>query len=314
MNHTWNISRMMAFQRCPSYFNWRYRENVEPLSQNTKALDFGTAIHKALETWYAPSGWAKKHQPGPPTLNDEAALEAFLGALPDDHDEGVKETESGGYGLVLLRRYFEHYREMDEESIVRVIGLEREMIGKVGSNELVARLDMVVEMRGVAAGLWHVQHKTLSAYSSLEDYVRSQQLSLHERAYKVVAGQNDLPLKGTLLNVLRKLVVPTITRTVNKVKVKEQAKDLSDWMPFHRERLGIGAYLTGRFAADWHVLIKQVSECERLDTWPQNPQSCVHYNQLCPYYQLCMGHPLEREEWKQREEDYVDQREEEMKR
>lgn len=297
-----NVSRILAYQRCPRYYENLYLKNLVPLKRDMKDADFGTAIHKAMESWYEPI--SRKSYP---SMDDDAAIDAFLEALPEEHDVDAKETVSSGYGIVLLKRYFDLYREQDGDW--KIHGREIELTGKVGENTLHVRLDMIVETEGVGAGLWHVQHKTLSAFSNLDDYVRLQQLAFHERAYKIVAEQNGLKLKGTIVNIFRKLVIPTVTRQKDGVKFKTMMDDLSDWMPFHRERMVIGKHLIEEFKDSLTVVTDEIETCKALRYFPQHCGACVYYNKLCPYYYNCSGMPIEADEWGTREEDYVDREE-----
>lgn len=120
-----NVSRMECWRTCPELYRQRYVENKQPVSVSTKAVDFGTAVHDALAVWHGPSEEDEGKSEWLPCFEDERAIQAFRESIPDDHDEDVKEVESSGYGEMLLKRYFERWKEMDKKQIVRVLGVER---------------------------------------------------------------------------------------------------------------------------------------------------------------------------------------------
>lgn len=271
-----NVSRLNTFLACEQLAAWKYRENIVPKRDGAiEALDLGTAIHKALESYYGKEA----------RLDEQRALEAFHGEL--------KEEEQRGYGEKLLRAYFKHWGEQDKEFEIAEVEREREVVvGEMEGGEaivvLVGRPDAVWKHPRLGNGWWHGQHKTIGATVGMEAYVRKYDLAWHERGYRMLLEEEFQPYRGTILNGIRKLKNPgpeCFTRTY--VPVGEELVER-----FKRDAL--------RVAKRWWEVVVEGREAV------QNPQNCGIYNRLCEYWGLCCGGEMWKDAWGERERDYVD--------
>lgn len=114
--HSLHTSERRSFRSCRRRWNWAHRELWYPRTE-AKALEFGVAFHKAMETYYEPSLWAK---PDHDVVGQGLALVAFrdkcseqlknykkLNGQPspevlDDYKERLE------LGLNMLKYYTEH--------------------------------------------------------------------------------------------------------------------------------------------------------------------------------------------------------------
>jgi hypothetical protein len=231
-------------------------------------MDFGSAIHAGLAEFYS-------------TGSQERALLAF-------EQCPVLPPEQLGYGKVMLEEYWKHY---GDDGQWKLMGAERTLSADIEGHQLVGRLDLVVEDTAMG-GLWHVQHKTVGNTVGTVNYCQRFMLSWHERAYALLGQLNGLPIRGSIINILRK--VPFDNR---KSKWRDGENPV-----FYRHRVVIGKELVERFKQDFLVLAARMEQPVRT----QNPNSCMDYNRVCAFLQLCRGLPVETFEWETRKDDYVD--------
>jgi hypothetical protein len=278
---------------CPQQYQYQYILRIVPTIEQRSALDFGTAIHAGLETWYG-SGM-------PGVLDD--VFDAFLSELPEGHDETAKETERSGYGEVMLRRYVEHWAETDRKLISKVHLLENPLRVTMpeGMPDLIGKPDMVVERPD---GWWLFDHKTMAATEHVSDYIRLQEMNFAWRIYTLAAREKGYPVQGVMLNMLRKMVIPG---EVDEAGRKRRKGKLADWMPFERERLVVSDTMLEIFKKTYAQSCKVLHLYESSGIFPQHPTGCRKFNRICPYIGLCNGFPLEVEDWGERERDYVDE-------
>lgn len=58
LTHSVHTSERMSFRGCRRRWNWVFNDRYYPLT-TPRPLEFGTAFHKAMETWYDPEMWNK---------------------------------------------------------------------------------------------------------------------------------------------------------------------------------------------------------------------------------------------------------------
>lgn len=263
-----NESRLQCFRECPCRYYWRYRRGLRKKREHAEALDFGTAVHEGLKVFYRGG-------------TTEQVAEEF--------SKSLQEKDLEQYGLLMLRGYFTKWERKDRETW-EVLATEQELWYDNGTVELGGRLDLVIEDKAVG-GIWHVQHKTLAAQSSLERYVQSQEMCEHEKLYRVLWNANhpEQPMTGSLLNLLRKTKEPGFARFNLAFTDRACAEYLED-AEFWKDQIGF-----------CKVVYKD-------DPWPKNGKSCVDYNRACEFLPLCAGGRFLESEWEEREKDYVDER------
>ena len=196
------------FKRCrqlwdfesPMRQGYRYTPGI-------KALDFGIAIHEALEHYYDPdrATYAK-------TVKEELALRIFkascanqrariLLAQPDlavEIEQDFEEREELGIGM--LQHYFMYWEfhgdgftpvKSEIEFEVDIPGIDAVYQG---------RIDLIIENE---EGYWIVDHKTAAQFTDTSYLDLDMQVSSYCWAIKKQLG---IPIKGVIMNELRKSV------------------------------------------------------------------------------------------------------------
>ena len=227
------------------------------------ALDVGTAVHKALEAFYF----------GADVDSMEKSFLESLDLANVSEDERI-------HGLRMVRSY--HQRFDEERSGWEVLCQEESVEVHLPESDvlLVGRPDCVARIKGK---VWHVQHKTVAANSSIPMYVKRYDLAPHEPAYKLALRESKgIEIEGTLLNLLIKTKVPRYERY---------------YVPIGEDRI-----------AQMREMVGQVARLMALPIRVMNTGSCLKWNRLCQYHDLCLGLPPFPDLWEKRKADYVDER------
>ena len=58
LTHSLHTSERLSYRGCRRRWNWLFNDRLYPLT-TAKPLEFGSAFHKAMETWYDPMMWLK---------------------------------------------------------------------------------------------------------------------------------------------------------------------------------------------------------------------------------------------------------------
>lgn len=110
LTHQIHTSERMSFRGCRRRWNWVFGDRYYPTT-TPKPLEFGSAFHKAMETWYEPSMWGKD-----PETRLTLAILAFkkmcmeqknkyltineVGDLDPDVEQDFKERLELGEGMI----------------------------------------------------------------------------------------------------------------------------------------------------------------------------------------------------------------------
>jgi PD-(D/E)XK nuclease superfamily len=189
------------FKRCRQLWDYtsKIRQNYEPLAR-IEALDFGTAIHAALENFYLPNTW------GMIDLQKYNAKQAFLASIKEVEQKvrmGALEfeqtfEEQKTLGLAMLDYYFLYSKGHDDFKPL-LVEVEFE-VPIPGYEEAVyqGRIDLIVEDD---KGYWLWDHKTTAQLAGTEWLALDDQCSSYAWALKKQLG---LEVRGVVYNELRK--------------------------------------------------------------------------------------------------------------
>ncbi len=189
------------FKRCRVLWDFtsKIRQNYEPI-QRIEALDFGTAMHAALQAYYNPETWGES-----PTMQ-ENARRAFLLSIKEigmlvkigalEFEERFDELKALGLGM--LEHYFLWAPKHDNFKPIYVeIEFEVPIPHLVGV-VYQGRIDLIVEDE---FGYWIVDHKTAAQLAQTEWLALDDQCSSYAWAIKEQLG---LQVRGIVYNELRK--------------------------------------------------------------------------------------------------------------
>lgn len=178
---TFDCSSLRTYMSCPRKYYWKYVRHLQLKDDDSPALDFGTAVHQALEVWYN-------------TGEEEEMLETFH-EFWDERFSDKKRTHEKGEKL--LTSYVEKYDSEPFEIIgepEQVFELELFNTIFVGKMDLVIRypdqFDMILD------------HKTSTRMG--RNYFKSFNPDIQMTGY-TIAGRAiypELDIKGAIVNVL----------------------------------------------------------------------------------------------------------------
>lgn len=299
-----NVSRFKTFGMCERLYEHTYIDNLvsKEGEEDDTTLVFGTAIHAGLAAWY---------------LN-EFDVEAMVEGYKESLGKGYRtddEFEREDYGELLLRKYDRTYREVDSESIEEVRMVEEESVVEVKELgiRLATRMDMLARFKGVGAGWYHVQHKTLSSSRQIGPYANGYLIDWHEPGYmlamKKVLGKEE-KLVGTMLNVLRKMSPGEKIKGENsrwEGEVWNGRKVMAEWNPFYRQKMTVGKKEIQLFTQDLDALLEWMWKCEQKGFFPRRINSCTAWNRTCRFFGSCRGLNVSADSFGTREVDYVDE-------
>jgi hypothetical protein len=190
-----------TFKRCRQLwqFSSKIRENWTPLFR-TPALDFGTAIHRALQAYYEPSTWDDYN------LRCKNAMEGFFASISEVEQKvrvaglelELRFDEPRAMGMEMLDYYFQWAPKHDD---FRPILVEQEFSVPIPGYPFLryeGRVDLVVENE---YGYWIWDHKTAASFQGTEWLVLDDQCTSY--AWGLLA-QLGLDIKGVMYNELSK--------------------------------------------------------------------------------------------------------------
>jgi hypothetical protein len=180
------------FKRCRQRWDFtsKIRQNWEPLRTPIE-LDFGTAVHAGLESYYSPVYW------GDLTKMEDTSRKDFAYSLRQACGDLEDYEELRQLGLGMLDHYFLWAPDHDDFTPIFV---EQEFEVPIPGTSAVyqGRIDMIAEDR---YGYYIVDHKTTATFGSTEWLALDDQCSSYAWALRQKLG---LEIRGVIYNELRK--------------------------------------------------------------------------------------------------------------
>jgi len=277
-----DYSMFSTYLTCPELYRLQYAEHLRA-KVTAPALDFGSAFHKALETWRLTGS----------TASGEAAFIQYCidnrAALPISiHDDEKRSVERGlaifnGYVRRWANELYDIYIDPNGKPFVEVpfriyLG-DWAHKGSIRPTYLVGRIDMIVRSR-TTGKLYNWETKTTSmGLSNFQRHARpNHQITIYEMALRDVFG---LEVAGTVWDMIF----------------------ISSRKPSPKHPLGIdidndyARVETRRTERHFAKLLQDI--CDTLDVilsrepsvlWPQNmPKACYMYGG-CPMLSVCDSH------------------------
>jgi hypothetical protein len=176
-----SVSQLKAVLVCPQYAHFKYvvGRGVAP----STALTLGSLWHLAMASHLEPNSDRQK---------------AYEDALATAPNEVLTKWDA-------LLPALETWRMPDGWEIVQV---EQALTLELTSAILIGTPDTIVRWNG---GFWHLQHKTLAPGIPLDVFGELTRTDWHECVYELMLAQAGFnPVRGTILNIVRKLSAKTI--------------------------------------------------------------------------------------------------------
>ena len=263
-------TKLETLQMCPQKYAWRFEENLRSTTDDKSALDFGFAIHAALEQLYRGDAFDTVECPlGPCAFCKGDGIPSmaatFLRNYPTDPDD-PKNPRTRNRGIEMLHGYLSHW----SVEPFKVLAVEVPFELAFGDFNYVGRMDLVVEWNGRILPL---DHKTTSQFGHLfeRQFKLSSQCSGYIQACSVVTGENVTEACINALRITSRISEESFFRTITS----RTPDEIDRW----------------KWEAD--AAMRRIREYRRDNMWPRNaPYSCVAYGKLCEYYQLCSTGPM----------------------
>lgn len=283
-------SEMSTRRRCPREHHIAYELGYRP-REDADALRFGTAVHKGLEAWWLGLGL-------------DAAIAAAIEASVDPYEAAKLRVLLRGYDA---RWSGECHAVAGVEVEFRAPFINPETGAASRTFLLGGKIDVLLE-RGF------VEHKTTSEEIGLgSTYWRRLLLDPQVSTYYAGAKALGREVDHCLYDVIRKPSLKPLRATP-----EESRKYTKDGRLYANQRAEdetpeeYEARLTEEVAADpdryyqrGQVVRLESEEHEaRLDAWqlaraireselqgahPRNPDACMRYGRVCPYFDVCSG-------------------------
>jgi len=256
MERVWDYTMLSTFLECRKKYYYRMVRHLTP-KVTSAPLEFGGAIHKALEMWYNSNSMDK-------------AIAIFRETYKDREGDSLRTQENGEK---LLRWYAKVYAK---EPFTLAAKPEIGFVYPIGDILYAGRIDLPVRW---GKELWIVEHKTASVLNF--NYFKQFDLDFQITGYILCAeayfGEKCF---GCVVNALQPW--KETKRVTEKTKKAEEHfyRDPKTRTTQLRERFKLNVQ---RYVRDilWCEKENEFYECERKD-------QCYSYNSECPFKTLCM--------------------------
>lgn len=246
----YDYTKMSTFMTCRRKFHYRMQRGlvgkVPPV-----AADFGKAIHKGLDVWYA-------------TGVLEPAIETFKAEFTEQEDDTKRTHKMGEW---ILRNYHDTYQDQP----FKVLKCEHEFCIPLGNgNNLIGRIDKIIEWDGVT---WVMDHKTTSQLGP--QFFRMHTPNLQFDGYTWAAHRLGYTnCQGVLVDAI--LVAKGLLETSSRAKLSPLARDFAV-----RTQDDLADYVNHAWAVQ-----RDIKLCEDSGEWTPNFDACTYYGE-CPYRRIC---------------------------
>ena len=285
-------SMVKCFKQCRKRYQLEYVDNLKPI-QTPKALELGTLYHSGLE--YLLNGMELINIPG--------QLEADQRNRCMDAGVDYDPIPVGIATEMVTAFYLESgYQEWDIQSVEKTfevsIGYGKRLIGKIDSIMMKNNSDFLIE------------HKTTSCWATdgaeyLHNLLWDEQSTNYLYAYKELFGKYA---KGVIYCIVEKPTIkPLLATPIEKRRYKQTGEIYSnqrenDETPeeyltrvcaWYREKPRVHIHFIYRTpdeierqVNDLKLVFKDISECEKNETFYRNPSACSILE--CPYRPKCL--------------------------
>lgn len=249
-----DYTMMSDYQLCQRRYRFRHVEGLVS-DHRQYAVEFGGAIHKALDSWYKDKDVNK-------------AIEIFKADYEENPNEEPKRTHAMGEWI--LKNYNEQYKDQP----FKVLATEHEFTHKLpNGNNLIGRIDKVVEWSGT---IWIVDHKTTSQLGP--QFFKQFDPTLQITGYVWAAKQEGFNCTGGLVDAI--LVAKGLLKSSTRGRLTPLSRGdvyVSDWK-----------------LDEWLDTVTKIQTdiklSENNDRWVPNFNQCTYYGE-CPYRRICKEEP-----------------------
>lgn len=245
-----DTSQYDMFRLCEQRYDYRYNQN-KTLPVKNKALDRGTLVHLACETYYESLKSGAKYEYA---VNSALMKVKAAGAIESD-----LETEEISRIVDVMEEYFDFWRVADQN--MEIVSVEQPFIYLLHEDDRVkihmaGKIDLIYNDNKYTK--MPVDHKSF------------------DRSYEV----------GRMGNQFKNYCVATgsMILTVDKIGFQKTLKPHEKYLrvPITFDDLILEAWKQNVVKVIYHYL-----DCVAEGYWPLNETSCDKFNRKCEYYEVC---------------------------
>jgi PD-(D/E)XK nuclease superfamily len=194
----------MDYKRCQKKWYWNWRLGLAPINKGPGALDLGTWVHLAFQSWYQDGSVRNAGLVEAFNLFADMHIQAYNRRTPKWHIERAEELAA--LGATMMEGYVKHYG--DDPDVAYVIGTEIPLRFSFGQAEHGLKPDMVyVDREGL---VWLMEHKTATTISTdhltIDDQARPYGAMAERALRKLGLIKPRQRFAGIMYNFLRKAI------------------------------------------------------------------------------------------------------------
>lgn len=279
-------SKIELVNLCPRKYFYRHKMNIVPLApvdietgiqqvDYATPMNFGSAIHQALASYYSGEGFERVTCPCPEYCEFclgnpiPRMLAMFLLYYPQDPSD-PRDTRTRRIGVELLIGYVKKWGREDFE----VVAVEIPFAIPFDEFKYVGRIDLLMKEHGK---LKPMDHKTAGRFGMMfeQQFKISGQLTGYMKGVSQICGE---PITEGEINAIRTSKYIDLNESYLRLTTARVPEDFLEW-----ERNVRSAYA-------------RINMYDREGYWPKHaPAACSMYNRQCEYYRLCVSHGQVRE-------------------
>jgi hypothetical protein len=269
-------SKVDLLHMCPQKFFWRHELGLVPIGQEgdfANPMQFGFALHKALESLYNDSGFSEDVTCPCPTFHgceicDGKAVPRFVAQFlinyPEDPSD-EKDPRTRARGLEILYQYIEKWRSDQFEAIA----VEVPFTIPFKEFNFIGRIDLVGRWKD-SGRIFPNDHKSTTRFGDLFD----QQFKL------------SLQMSGYIVALEEITREPVDEAQINAIRVTSKIDDDS----FRRLTTSRTPEEKRRWRQEVEEAFQQIKHFRSINFWPRHaPFACSAYFRKCEYYSLCIS-------------------------
>lgn len=253
----WDYSTLSSFQTCRKKYYFEHIRNLRPRLKGV-ALEFGGAIHEALDLYYANG------------KNMQEAIVLFKTKYQDREGDEIRTISNG-------EKLLHHYEEKYRSEPFKVLGKpESGFVFYIGDVLYGGRIDLPIEWDG---NLWIMEHKTTTRLSG--SYFDQYELDKQCTGYIIAAEENFKGRKvmGCIINAMEPW----------KEVIRKTAKTKEPEDHYLRKPITRSNIIKDRFKLNVQRIVRDIEWCHENNEFmeAEKKEVCHYYNRPCPYLQLC---------------------------
>lgn len=261
-----DASQLDLFLLCEARYNYRYNMNLSrPVYEKSTGLDRGSIVHDGQEVY-----WGLLQKQVKYSERVEAAL-MKMREVASNPDVSNSSPEELNFYLSVMEQNWEYWRFEDET--LEVLAVEQPFMYQLYEDDVIrlflsGKIDVLVNKPALAGSAEYlnlpIDHKTFDRDSPIS------RLSNQFMNYAAVCQSNFLLVNRIGFHKLDGKTPKPPEHKFKRVPLSYDPQLLQEW----KDNVTM-------------VLVDKLLPCLASGRWPMNFTSCLKFNRLCEYYEIC---------------------------